>query len=81
MNNFWTGVCVGILIGAFALFGGVMVASGQTAQTTVTVVIEDEISSADVTASVACNEVNCPDEEEVEVGFWAGVISWFKSLI
>jgi len=79
MNNFWTGVCVGIVIGVLSLICGVMVASAQTAQTTVTVVIVDEVSSASVTAAVPCNEVNCP-EAEVEVGFWAGVINWFKSI-
>ena len=80
MSKFFAGVCVGIIIGALSLVCGVMVANAQTAQTTVTVVIVDEVSSANVTATVPCNEVNCPEVEVEQVSWWGGIINWFKSI-
>lgn len=77
------GHCVVIVLGILAgqlLF--THFAGAATAETTVTVVITEEVSSAAVTASVPCNEVNCPLEEtqEVEVSWWQGVKNWFAGL-
>ena len=58
---------------------GLSVANAQSVQTTVTVEIVDEISSAGISASVPCNEVNCP-QEEVEVGFFTSIVNWFSDL-
>jgi len=66
------------LLGMFFVLG-LSVANAQSVQTTVTVEIVDEISSASVTASVPCNEINCP-QEEVEVGFFTRVANWFSNL-
>ncbi len=78
-NKFWLGLCVGILIGALCFFGGVMTAKAESAQTTVTVVIQDEVS---VSASVPCNEVNCTEtvDQTVSVGWWGRFTSWVKNL-
>ena len=83
MKNFWTGIIIGIIIGALSLVAGVLIASAATAETTVTVVITDEVSSASVTAEVPCNEVNCVplEQQEEEVGFFQSIINLFKSLI
>ena len=53
MNNFFTGLLVGMIVGALALVFGVMVASAQGIPTNVTVVI-----SGNTTASVRCNNHN-----------------------
>lgn len=53
MNNFFTGIIVGMAIGALSLIFGVMIASAQGIPTSVTVVIP-----GNVTASVRCNNQN-----------------------
>jgi hypothetical protein len=53
MNNFFTGLSVGIIIGALALVFGVMIANAQGIPTSVNVVIP-----GNVTASVRCNNQN-----------------------
>jgi hypothetical protein len=53
MNNFFTGLCVGIVVGAAALIVGVMVANAAGVVTTVTV-----LERGSVTASVRCNNEN-----------------------
>lgn len=53
--------------------------ASTTAQTTVTVVIQEEVSSASVTASVPCNEVNCSEEVE-EVGWFTRFKNWVAGL-
>lgn len=67
---------------AFEFLGGadwlINKAEAATTETTVTVVVFDEVSSASVTASVPCNEVNC--KEEVEQSWWEEVKSWFADL-
>lgn len=84
MNRFWLGLCIGIVIGATCLLCGVLVASAASAGTTVTVVINDEVSSANVTAAVGCNEVNCSATStttQEEVGWFGRIINWFKNLL
>lgn len=59
-------------------------AEAASAQTTVTVVIDDEISShnAQVWAEVPCNEVNCPESEPIvgEITLWQRITGWWNGL-
>lgn len=59
------------------------IAQSATAETTLTVVITEEISSSQHTgvyAAVACNEINCPDAttiESVEIqSWWQRFLTW-----
>lgn len=61
---------------------GVAVSQAATAETTVTVVIRDEVSSSstiNVSASVPCNEINCTEPIE-EQSLWSRFVSWITNL-
>ena len=78
MKNFLLGM---ITIIIFFLLG-VAVSQAATAETTVTVVIQDEVSSSstiNVSASVPCNEINCAEPVE-EQSLWSKITNWFKNL-
>lgn len=82
MNNFFTGLCVGIIVGALALIFGVMIANAQGIPTSVTVVIPGA-----VTASVRCNNQNfdhsirCQSPVDVNSFFMVGPSHFVGSLL
>lgn len=78
MDQFSKGLITGALIVFFAI-GVAHITYAESIPVTVTVEIVDEVSS--VTAAVPCNEVNCPDEEVQQVGFFTSIINWFKNLL
>lgn len=45
-------------------------------ETTVNVVITEEISSAQVSAAVACNEFNCPERQPETQTWWERFVEW-----
>lgn len=75
---------LGMIFMALAFCVGIAAANAQeSVQTTVTVVITEEVSSANVTASVPCNDVNCAATTTAQQSEnWFGrIISWFKNLL
>lgn len=76
MKNF----LAGMLFATVMFWLGVYVAEAATSETTLTVVIQDEISSSstiNMSASVPCNEINCPVEQ---LSTWSKVVNWFRTL-